>query len=127
MDKRNITKTGVKYKTKKYWADFMDEHQGKQVLVELQDKHHIKVYLGSTLLGTATEIGYEDKISKGSDKMFGLGKKLKDYKDEELIKELVRRHGVSVLKIRDDQQYQVKGNGSRIKEWGPATVFVIRD
>lgn len=65
------------------------------------------------------------KENTGSEGMFGR-KKLKDYKTEEIVKELVKRYGVSVMKVRAGCQYQVKGNGSRVKEEGPATVLVVR-
>jgi hypothetical protein len=127
VDKRNITKSGIKYKGKKYIGPFLKEHGGSQVLIaEVKDEPKIRVYLNGSYIGTATEVGKE-KINGGSEEMFGLGKKLKDYSNEDLIKELLGRYGVSCLKIREGQQYQVKGNGSRVKEQGPATVFVIRD
>lgn len=58
--------------------------------------------------------------------MLVFGKKLKDYKITELIKELQSRKSVSILKVTENQQYQVKNAVKRIKERGPATVLVIR-
>lgn len=128
MDKRSITKKGIKYQGKNYVGDFLKEYHGHQALVaEVKGEQSIRVYLEGKYIGTATELHDKEGLSKGSEEMFGLGKKLEDYKTEEIVKELVQRKGTSILKMKDGQQYQVKGNGSRVKEWGPATVFVIRD
>ncbi|WP_427340875.1 BC1881 family protein [Caloranaerobacter sp. DY30410] len=68
-----------------------------------------------------------DSANKGDKKMFGFGKRLKDYKTSELIKELQSRKNVSILKMNKNQQYQVKNSHKRIKEKGPAVILVIRD
>lgn len=61
MEKRNITKKGIKYKYKMYWADFMKGLHGHQVMVEPVDKHSIAIYLNEDLLGVATEVGVEER------------------------------------------------------------------
>lgn len=54
------------------------------------------------------------------------GKKIEDYKTEELVKELANRKSISIMKMKKGQQYKVSGDHSRVKEWGPAIVLVVR-
>lgn len=60
-EKRNITKKGVKYKQKMFWADFMKGIHGTQVLIETIDEHHIAIYLSEQLIGIATEVGIKEQ------------------------------------------------------------------
>lgn len=61
MNKRNITKKGVKYKEKLYWADFMKEIHGTQVLINPVDDHLLEIYYREQLIGIATEVGVEEQ------------------------------------------------------------------
>lgn len=61
VDKRNITKKGVRYKQRMFWADFMKELHGNQVLVEPMDEHSIAIYIRRELLGIATEVGIKER------------------------------------------------------------------
>ena len=58
--------------------------------------------------------------------MFGMEKGLKDFKTEDLIKELAKRSGVTHLKATENQQYKITCNHSRIKEFGKASILVIK-
>ncbi|MCT4507557.1 MAG: BC1881 family protein [Tepidibacter sp.] len=59
--------------------------------------------------------------------MFGLTKKIEDIKTEDLIKELARRKGITLLKSTENQQYKITCNHSRIKEFGKAKILLIRN
>lgn len=115
-----------------FWDDALRNCIGKQVfVVPLQGKPLIEVYVGDSFVCSARELqgknnGKEGK-GGGERAVFGFGgKKIEDYKTEELIKELAKRRNISTIKMKKGQQYKVSGDHSRVKEWGPATVLVVR-
>lgn len=137
METRKVGQDGsIKYKGKKYLGKQLMEHLGKT----LEIRPILKVSVlwvfddaGKFICEAREEgVSFEESFgivskeqNRGNAEMFGR-KKLEEYKTDELIKELAKRYGVSIVKIREGCQYNVKGNGSRIKEEGPATIFVAR-
>ncbi|SKC68582.1 BC1881 family protein [Maledivibacter halophilus] len=128
MDRRNVTYKGIRYKGKMYWNDLLKTYIGEQVYVMTsQDNSFINVYEGKTFLCKAKAFK-KPKDKKEDDKtMLGFGKKLKDYKTTELIKELQSRKHVTIAKMKKEQQFKFRGDNKHIKEWGPAVVLVIRN
>lgn len=137
MEKRKVGSDGsIKYKGKRYLSHTLKDHVGEtfgikpilevKVLWIIDEDNNVVCEAREEGVSFEETIGVsKGKENTGSEGMFGR-KKLKDYKTEEIVKELVKRYGVSVMKVRAGCQYQVKGNGSRVKEEGPATVLVVR-
>ncbi|MFT9496337.1 BC1881 family protein [Anaerosolibacter sp.] len=148
MEKRNVTKEGIKFKGQMYQAEFLGQYWKQQVQVEAASStndERIMVHLGDKFLGYATKatmkegghqdidpektMGMADKVKEGIKSVMGLAAapgSLEGVSTEKLIKELATRTGVSMVKMKNGQQYKVSGDHSRIKEFGPATVLVIR-
>ena len=138
MEKRKVSADGsITYKGKKYISDVLKKHIGQaceikpilevNVVWVIDENNEVICEARDEKISFEESFGLNKKKNpSGGEDMFEI-KKLKDYKTEEIIKELAKRYGVSAIKIKEGCQYQVKGNGSRVKEEGPATVFVIRE
>lgn len=128
MDKRNVTYKGIRYKGKMYWNVLLKNHMGDQVQVlSSYDNDSIDVYSGKIFICKAEAFKKPNKQGGKDKDMLGFGKKLKDYKTNELIKELQSRKHVTMAKMKKEQQFKFRGDNKHIKEWGPATVLVIRN
>lgn len=60
------------------------------------------------------------------DDVLGLFRKLENVETKDLVKELARREGASLIRTRAGQQFKITGDSSRIKEIGKATILLIR-
>ncbi|WP_041720235.1 BC1881 family protein [Alkaliphilus metalliredigens] len=140
IEKRKVGKGGsIRYKNKNYTSNVLKKYVGRTFEIEpLLEVNVLWVFddeksriCEARQEGVSFEetfgIAKKEEVKGDDDVFFGLGKKLKDYKEKELAKELANRHGAKMIKVSPGQFYQVKGNGSRIKEEGPATIFVIRN
>ncbi|MCC5911351.1 MAG: BC1881 family protein [Clostridiaceae bacterium] len=138
-EERKVGKDGsIRYKGKKYFSKALLGHVGEKL--KIQPILEVKVLWVFDSKGKriceAREKGvsFEETIgvsksqqNKGDkDVIFGLGKKLKDYKTDDLLKELATRKNTTLFKMHEGQQYQVKNGQQRVKEWGPAVVVVVR-
>jgi len=140
-----VTARGIRYKRYFYQAEFLKEHIKEQVQIETAtstNDEKIMVYSGEKFLGYAirgergnqesdpeNKMGMAEKVKEGLKSVIGIAStgSLDEVSTDKLIRELAARTGVSMVKVKEGQQYKVSGNNSRIKEWGPAVVIVIKE
>lgn len=120
---RKVNQQGIKFDNRLFWNKNLISFIGKKVFVVMTDQglHIYKDESSNSLICVAKE-GKKD----GED-MFGIGgKKIDDIETKELVKELVRRTGVTSYRAGDNIPFKVHCNGKRVKDMGKATILIVR-
>lgn len=129
-DRRNVTKKGIKYKGKMFWADFLQDSLQKSVTVQLDHKGRLEVYLENVFMGhaypkdTTNAVERIKSIVTGSKTAETDISGIPTYK---LVEELSKRDGIKRIEVGSQNQYQIKKKGMRIKEFGPVVILEIKD
>lgn len=106
-----------------YEAEFLKLMPGAEVLIEKAENMLFVSRMDTKVLGCAR---LQPEPAKEDEALLGLFRKLENVETKDLVKELARREGASLIRTREGQQFKITGDSSRIKEIGKATILLIR-